>query len=386
MKILHIDFTGTFNEEMSYQEVLIPKYNAQNDHEVIMLTTCYRSDNNGDLLYTPPVDLIMHTSVRLIRLEYKNIINAYITRKIRKVEGLYILLDQLLPDIIFFHCPQTIELLTIVKYAKMNPSVHIFVDNHADYINSVPNWLSRRVLHKIIWKYCAKKIEPYVTKFYGVTPLRCDFLRDMYNISSDKIELLVMGADDDMINFNKKEQIRRVIRNNLRISENDFVIVTGGKIDEKKNIHLLMQAVNELTSDNVKLIVFGTPNQKMKLIIEELSKSNYIRNIGWIRSEKVYDFFLASDLAFFPGTHSVLWEQAIGTGIPCVFKYWKGMDHVDLGGNCKFLYTNYIIEIKSVLEEIITNKSIYQEMKKVAENIGIKKFSYKEIASKAIQF
>jgi 1,2-diacylglycerol 3-alpha-glucosyltransferase len=146
-----------------------------------------------------------------------------------------------------------------------------------------------------------------------------------------------------------------------------------------------MKAVDELKNENTKMIVFGTSNNQMKPIIEVLGKSNRIRYIGWIESDKVYDYFLASDLAVFPGTHSVLWEQAVGTGIPCVFKYWEGMDHVNLGGNCKFLYDNRVTEIKSVLEEILNDHTEYLKMKKNAEEIGVTKFSYKEISKRAIQ-
>ena len=43
----------------------------------------------------------------------------------------------------------------------------------------------------------------------------------------------------------------------LGISADDFLLVTGGKIDQKKNIDLLMQAVERINSSHVKLIVFG---------------------------------------------------------------------------------------------------------------------------------
>jgi len=385
MKVLHLDFTGTFNEEMSYQENLMIKYNVKDGHEVIMLTTCFRLDNRGAAVYTPPIDKTMNNGARLVRMKYHRIINNRITNTIRKIDGIHKFLDQSSPDIIFIHGTQTIEILTIVKYLRKNPRVHVFVDSHTDYVNSVHNWLSKYILHPIIWRYCTKKIEPYVIRFYGVTPGRCSFLNEMYKISNDKIELLVLGADDENIRINDKSQIKRKIRESLQISDNDFVVITGGKIDQRKNIHLLMKAVNEIANKNLKLIVFGSSDMQMKLVIDALSNSEAIRNIGWIDSSDVYDYFLASDLAVFPGTHSVLWEQSVGTGIPGVFKYWEGMDHIDIGGNCRFLYADKITEIKSVLEEIINDQDAYKKMKKVAEEEGISKFSYREISRRAIQ-
>ena len=42
-------------------------------------------------------------------------------------------------------------------------------------------------------------INPYVNKFYGVLPARVDFLINEYKLPKNKVELLVMGADDDCI-------------------------------------------------------------------------------------------------------------------------------------------------------------------------------------------
>ncbi|MCX6262207.1 MAG: glycosyltransferase [Bacteroidia bacterium] len=320
----------------------------------------------------------------ITRLNYKKQFKSF-NRIFRRYENFYYSIEKENPSIIFIHNCQFWDIKQVVKYIKLHKEVKVFVDNHADFNNSATNWISKNILHKIIWKFCAKSIEPYAYKFYGVTPLRCDFLKNVYKISASKIELLILGSDDEKIKLNQRDQVRISIRKELSIPVNDFVMITGGKIDERKNIHLLMQAVKELGRENVKLIIFGTSNQQMKPIIENLGRSNQIRNIGWIESDKVYDYFLASDLAVFPGTHSVLWEQSVGTGIPGVFKYWKGMDHIDLGGNCKFLYKDNANEIKIVLEEIIRNEIEFCRMKKITEEIGISKFSYSEISKRSIQ-
>ena len=77
------------------------------------------------------------------------------------------------------------SIIQIVKYAKKR-NVKIYADGHTDFINSAKNWVSKNILHKIIYKYCAKKIEPYVAKFYGTLPLRVKFIRDVYGINPKK--------------------------------------------------------------------------------------------------------------------------------------------------------------------------------------------------------
>ena len=363
---------------------MLPKYHKLMGHEVTVIASLISFDGNGNICFlNSAMDYESRDGYRVKRLNYRKSITP-LNKIIRRYKGTYKSIESENPDILFIHGPQFWDIKQVVKYLRKNKGIKVFIDNHADFINSASSWLSRNILHKIIWRYFAKLIEPFTLVYYGVTPLRCDFLRDVYRISSNKIELLVLGADDEAINFNEKDQIRRKIRALLKISEDDFLLITGGKINQNKNIHLLIKAVIELERKNVKLIVFGNANQHMRQQIEYLSKNDNIISIGWIDSKKTYDYFLAADLAVFPGTHSVLREQAVGTGIPGVFKFWKGMDHIDVGGNCKFLYKDNEEEIKEVLTGILDNHIEFDQMKKTAMGIGIRKFSYREISQRAI--
>jgi hypothetical protein len=129
--------------------------------------------------------------------------------------------------------------------------------------------------------------------------------------------------------------------------------------------------------------VFGLPNNEMKRVVESLT-SSATRYIGWLSADEVYDYFLASDLAVFPGTHSVLWEQAVGTGLPAIFKKWDGMTHVDVGGNCMFVEEGTVEELLLVIESVVRDKNHYNKMKHVAVTKGIPYFSYANIARVAI--
>ena len=222
--------------------------------------------------------------------------------------------------------------------------------------------------------------------FYGVLPARVDFLIDIYNFPKAKCQLLLMGADDEKVIFVKKNNVREQIRRKYKFSEDDFVIVTGGKTASAKTENLLLlQAIQSINTFKIKVLIFGSIAHELKEKFLSVVDNNKINYIGWIKSEEVYGYFIALDLAIFPGRHSVLWEQEVGTGILCFFKYWKGTTHVDIGGNCKFLYTDTMEEIKFAIEELLNNPDFYLYMKKIDEENGIKYFSYKEISRKAIQ-
>ncbi len=353
-------------------------------HEVAILASTETYVDHAMLGYLKPSSYYTKDGLPISRIPYTKLMPHLFARKLRIYNGVSKVLEKFKPDIIFLHGCQFISIKEFASYAKNHLNVRIYVDIHSDFINSARNWLSRNILHGIIYKWCANKINPYTSKFYGTLPIRMEFLRKVYGISPEKIELLVLGTDDSVVDLAKKDEIRKSIRRTLSIKDNDFVLVTGGKIDHLKNIHVLMKAVNELQKEDIKLIVFGEPNQQMKPEIDILKSSSSIRFIGWVPSEKVYDYFFAADLGFFPGTHSVLWEQATGVGLPCVFKKWDGIQHVDLNGNCLFINAADIKEIREKILLLYQDNDLLLNMRQVAMDKGVPEFSYYEIAKRAI--
>ena len=119
----------------------------------------------------------------------------------------------------------------------------------------------------------------------------------------------------------------------------------------------------------------------MKKQFQELL-SDKIHYVGWANAQEVINYLVASNVACFPGTHSTLWEESIGLGLPCVFKHWKGMEHVNKNGNCVFLYQDSMQEIKDVLQRFL-DKDFYEKVLNRAKEVA-PSFRYSEIAKKAI--
>lgn len=329
-------------------------------------------------------DYTLDDGQRIIRLDYKKYKPQKISDAYRYF-NIFDLLCDIKPDFIMIHGLGSISALQVVKYIKkINKDCIVIADNHLDYnIGKIKNTFKNRIF-RLSYKLINAYTQKYYKKVYGVTPWRIDYCEDIFGINPNKTDLLVMGADDEYIDFENKENIKFKIRNKHNVSMDDFLIVTGGKIDKSKNIHLLMEAVSQIKNKNIKLLVFGEASREIKDTIQELGRHKNIELVGWICAEDTYDYFLASDLAVFPGQHSVLWEQACACGIPCVFKYWKGMNHVDVGGNCKFLYKDSVEEMKQIIIKILKNAEDYNNMKSVAINRGIGEFSYSKIATRSL--
>lgn len=387
MRIVHCCLAAFYIDNYSYQENILPKIHKLQGYDVEIIASTESYIDNLKLGYVKPGSYLSRDGIKVTRLPYLKILPQFILKKLRLYKGLNKKLISFKPDIIFLHDCQFLGIESIVSYAKKN-DVKIFIDSHTDFVNSARGWLSKNILHKVIYKYCAKRVEDYTEKFYGTLPLRCEFLNTVYGINKEKIALLPFGVDDTLFTYEDREVYRNKILEELKISTNDFVFITGGKIDKRKQIDTLLKAFSDLVDENsltnFHIIVFGKPTVEMESIINELINHQYIHYIKWIDSKELFKFFFAADVAIFPGTHSVLWEEAVGLGIPAVFYSWKGIQHLDKGGNCLYIQKNDYTHLKKTLEYLVFNPDVVKRMRLISKEVGPKYFSYSSIARKAL--
>lgn len=383
MKIVHICLCGAMTDGLTYQENIITKYHRRMGLDVTVIASQWAWNSSGKKVQVEQTNYVNSDGVKMIRLP---VLIGTVDNRLKKYKGLSRAVESEHPDILFIHDCQFLDILVLARYAKKHPEVKVYVDNHVDYSNGAHGWLSKNILHKGLWRYCANRIEPYTIKFYGVLPARVDFLKELYHLPAGKCELLVMGADDEMVQKAAAPEVRQSLRKKYSISEEDFLIMTGGKIDAfKTQTLLLMQAVQSIPEKKVKLIVFGSVIPELKEKVQLLADGNRIQYIGWIQAQESYQYFAAADLVVFPGRHSVFWEQVTGQGIPMLVKDWPGMHHVDIGGNVIFLQNDSADEIQQEIQSLLDCPKKYQRMKAVAAEQGMKTFSYAAIAQRAIE-
>lgn len=385
IKIVHLCLGCFYVDNYSYQENLLPKFHKELGYDVeIVATERIEFDSSGlHSVKNYAGQYWNEFGIRVTRLKIRGPVKIF--RLLKMYKGTYQILENVKPDILFIHGCQFADMNKVVRYLKNHREVIVYVDNHADFRNSAKNFLSKNILHKVLWKKMAHEIEPYTDKFYGVLPARVDFLKEVYKLPEEKCELLVLGADDEIVLKAKQPQVREEIRKKYFVAKEDLLLVTGGKIDENKpEIMLLMRAVIELTDPHLKLLFFGSVSESLKRVFNKYAENEKIINAGWIKSDKAYEYFNAADVIVFPGLHSVMWEQAVAMGKPCLFRKLEGFQHVDLGGNCLFMDGVSCEDIKKYIIKIMDD-SVRQKLKKAAEEKGLQFFSYREIAKRAVR-
>lgn len=373
-----------FSDGLTYQENLLTKYMAREGNEVYVIAPPIVYDKTGKKVEVDaPIKYKNEDGVIVLRLPYCN--PTKVGKRFRKLKGFYKALDTIKPDIIFFHNLQSMDATKVKKYIDKNSNVRLYVDSHTDFSNSATNWVSRVIAHKLVWRHYAQVLNKHAEKFYGVLPARVEFLTDMYRTPKEKTELLIMGGDDDLIEHSQNPQAVNAVKRKYGISECDFLIVTGGKIDSaKKQTLLLMKAINGIEDSTIKLLIFGSIDPDIQMEANQYIDGKKIVYAGWLDAKSSYEHFAAADLVVFPGRHSVYWEQVVSQGIPMICKFWKGTTHVDIGGNVIFLREDSSDLIKNEVLGLVNNPSKYCAMKLAAQSEKRKEFFYSSIAMRSI--
>lgn len=382
MNIVHIAPNAVFTDGWTYQENLLLKYQMKLGHTVTLLTRNH-AFVDGKETEVPCSDEICSGGFRVIRLKKKS---PFGDRSINLFSFLdvYALLLELKPDMVFVHGMVSATIFQVAKYKrKVNKNLVIVQDNHMDYNNiETKSSLTGRI-SALTYRAYYKMNDKYIDRVYGVTPRRREYAIKVYGVPEEKTDVLIMGADDEKIQFDRKAEIRSEIRKKYGIPDDAFLIVTGGKIDRVKNIHLLMKAIEPYESAH--LLIFGMVLDDMREEFDALLAANSrISYAGWISGDQVYDYFFAGDLVCFPGLHSVLWEQACAAKVPCLFTYLEGMTHVNNGGNAAFLETVNLENLQKMIGELLFTQRYY-EMKRAAESEKTDIYLYSGIAKKTLE-
>ena len=382
MVIVHIAPCCVYNEGYGYQENLLPKHHAMLGHVVYLIVPFFEFQNGVKRLnLSLASDYINPFGVHVIRRAYKKYFSSKLTAFFSYIPVID-LLEDIRPDLIFFHSVVSKTLSDVFAYKKKNDKVHLLVDNHLDIYNAgFRNCFTRFVRTRYFSSLC-KKNASFVDRFYGVTPGRQDFLTQAFGIPPSKTDLLIMGADDKFVEEFKTKESRIAAREKYGITPHDFLVVTGGKIDKEKRIPELINACKDLK--RVKLLVFGTISDEVLAEIGSLrNEGDRVIFTGWLNEKAVYECFAAADLIVFLGLHSVLWEQACAMRVPVCFRKLEGFTHV--------LDLPFAVEVTDLDEDHLREQikklaftEDYQRLASKASSFQTNIFLYSEIAKKTL--
>ncbi|ENQ4672751.1 glycosyltransferase family 4 protein [Vibrio cholerae] len=377
MKIAHVCLASHYTEGMTYQDNQLADQNASDGHEVVVVSDCFRYKGHA-LEKIEPEDIILSSGVRLVRMEYDNIINAFMSSKIRKVSKLESFLYDFKPDVILFHGVAGYEMLTVAKYKQDNPVVKLYIDSHEDYHNSGTVWLSRFFQYKVFNRWMVRHIRKHVDKFLYLSYESRDFCQELYGIKNEEMEFYPLGGN--IIGSDIKHQFKSEIRQQLDLSRDDILIVHSGKFAKEKRTAELLSSFLSVPGDNLKLVLIGSIPEDMQSILQPLIVADdRVTFAGWMNSEQLVKYLSAADLYVQPGSQSATMQNAICCGTPvALFPYESHKPYIM--GNGLFIENN--VDYIGMFTALADNKLDLAAMSTASYEIAYNLLDYKKLAAR----
>lgn len=379
MKIVHISISAPFIDGWGYQENLLTSYlqKAGTENYVIASATDFPNYLKPEIINEIKSK---GNNYNLSGIIVRRIATKKITTSFVYTKGLKVVLEEIQPDVIFHHNFNCTSMPICARFAKRH-QIPMVCDNHADDINMSNNRLWVWLYYKVLIRGASMIYKNQIYKAYGVTHSRCDFIRDYYGLSKDKIDFLPIGADvDEAETIVEKDKLRT----EFAFNTTDFLVVSGGKMGKGKGTDQLIKAVESLqqTYPQIKLILFGKFEDMDTANQAESSKAT--RVFGWCDRIKTLELLKLADVACWPIHHTTLIEDAVSVCTPIINRKTGTTEHL-IDGNGFGVIAGTKDELEGALSKML-NQSL--EEKIIMQDACVRmrqRISYHTIAYKILQ-
>ena len=212
------------------------------------------------------------------------------------------------------------------------------------------------------------------------------FLR--LGVAKDKLIFSPYCVDSTYLIQNEREQKKAcsLVRNNLKIKENEIVILFSGKLSKRKNPNLLLKAVKKIMKNgqiNISVIFLGNGKEinKLKKLAEKPPRVNAYF-VGFKNQKELTHYYNASDLLVLPSLYGETWglvvNEALQHGIPCVVSEAVGCgpDLVEPGLTGETFRTGSVSDLDKALTKafkLINKPFVRKSCLKKAESYSVQK-------------
>lgn len=309
MKIAHIGLASFYTEGMTYQDNMLSEQNVRDGHKVLYISNAAQYVN-GKIEETDREDRLLNSGVRLVRLPYTPFLTPLATKKLRRVRGLYKLLEDFAPDVILSHGLSYWSVLDVIRYKKNYPNVKFYADTHTDYYTSGTNWLSLHVLHRIFYKHLVRKSLPYLETYLCVSDECRRFSQENYGVPESRMEFYPLGGAGP--SEEEYQTARRKRRAELEIGEDVPLLVHAGKLESAKRTDALLRAFAAVPELNARLVVIGSiPEDRKGLLTSLMEEDRRVIYLGWRSGAELQEYLCTADLYCQPGKVSAIMQNAV---------------------------------------------------------------------------
>jgi glycosyltransferase involved in cell wall biosynthesis len=319
MKVLHIE--DRFHPGMGYQINFFARYHHP-DHSFSILTS------DSSRLWTASGDQHDLQSVdKQFGEEYT--VSVYrlpsaLDRRSRQnlwLKGLIRTIQKLDPDILYVHTLESYSSIRILLSRKILSKYTLFFDTHT-LLNQFQSGPKFRMFQWFLQQVASKRIRRYGAKVFATVPENRMILEREYGISPDHILYSPIGTDLSMFRYD--ENARRVGREREQISENGTLLLYTGKMNFRKNPHLILEAVNLIVDrlDRPLYIYFvgaADAGYSDQYLGRKFKQENiHFRLMPAVAVSELYTWYSMADFAVFPDENTLSALDAQACRLPVI--------------------------------------------------------------------
>ena len=319
MKIAHLCLGNFFIDDRAYQENELVATHARAGHDVLVVASTHVHGPDGRRAFTQPSEYQTKEGSRVVRLPYHPALPHSLAKSLRMHRGVYDLLSNFAPDTMLFHGICGWELLTAARYRRNHPGVPLFVDNHADFLNSARGLVSKWGLHRMYYRPILLRALPDVEKVLCTSAMTEEFARDFYNVPVEKLEFYPLGgypvSDDEL-----KER-RVAIRAREGIGDGDILFIQSGKQSTRKYLLEALRSFARVQDPRFRLRIAGMLMDDVKEEAEALIAADArVSFVGWKSPAELEDLLCAADVYLQPGSQSSTLQTSLCCGCAVILE------------------------------------------------------------------
>lgn len=379
MKIVHVE--DYFHPDAGYQLNILPKYLQKFGHEQTIitaemekfppeLTSFFGKDNiaERDAEYT------RQYHIKICRLP----IRAYISGRAIFAHSLYAAIEAEKPDLLYVHGNDSFTGMQLLFHRKQFGCA-VVTDSHmlamasrnrfSRYFRAFYKWVITPQIIKDQIPVIRTQDDDYVEKALGI-PLK---------------QAPWISYGSDTLLFHPDKETRRQVRRENHISDDAFVIVYAGKLEETKGAKLLAQAVQEKFRADRPVVVMvvgktvGTYGEEVETLFHQ--SENRILRFPTQKYADLNKFFQSADLAVFPKQCSLSFYDVQACGLPVLSENNNINEERNSHGNGICFQYDSVEDFHNKIQKILDMPAEkYSQMSRCAYEFIRQNYDYEEKA------
>ncbi len=200
---------------------------------------------------------------------------------------------------------------------------------------------------------------------------------------------IIYGVDPDQ--FKPDSSKSGILKQELGISENDRIVLSVGRLVEKKGFKYLIRAIAKLNNKMIKLVIVGSGDQKAELenLANELSIQKDVIFVGGVNYNELVNYYNLADIFVLSSVRddmgnlddqSVSVIEAMACGKPIITTNFPGYKLVVSDGKNGYLIPEKNTDsLAEKINYLFIHKAARVSMGKFSRDLTIKRFSWKAI-------